>query len=196
MQHVSHPMEAASSVCPSFPTGPVGLVCYPGIPLDQISPAFETLAFRVRCDLEWIASEKGSAALADGTPIKTVRSLEDGVGHLALLVLPCGIVSSGALAKRSALLALLQALRRADRVLLLAKSAREARCAQLLFRPVSHWTSGAFWGLFQSGRDPRETLFIRDEHLCWAVGPSAAFEAASRLATSLIDLRSNASPTA
>jgi len=166
---------------------PIGLLCYPGIDLDEISPAFETLAFRVRSNLEWIAADQGGVTLTDGTPLATSRSLGDGIAHLSLLVVPCGIVYSAMLARRDTLTTVLRSLRQAERVLLVARTAREARCAQLLLRPVSGWSSGAFWELFQPGRDLQDTLFVKDGHLCWAIGPSAAYEAAARLGSGLSD---------
>lgn len=166
---------------------PIGLLCYSGFDLDDVSPAFETLAFRVRSDLEWIAADESGITLTDGTPLASSRSLVDGVAHLSMLVVPCGIVSSTVLARRDTLAIVLRSIRQAEKVLLVARSAREARCAQLLLRPVSGWSSGAFWELFQAGRDPRDTLFIRDGHMCWAIGPSAAYEAAARLGSGLSD---------
>jgi hypothetical protein len=155
----------------------IGLTSFPGIDVKRIAGPFADVLNRSGIVIEWIAAM--GAGLGNAATPRVVRHIEEGVADLSLLVVPCDFARSPGLEGRNTVLALNQAIRQAANVVLIARTAKEARCAQMLLQPVSRWSPGAFWEQFRADVDPRQTRFIADGLMLWAVGHSAATEVAT-----------------
>jgi hypothetical protein len=184
------PTPIPAAAAPRRPAEPaaVGVLVYPGVGLEEIAAPFRRLATiehgdGAACSVALVGPSLRPVALPSGRALGIDHALGAGAPVFDLFVATCGFAAAPAFETVGAIRPLLEAVRTARRVLLLASRAPLARRAHLLLRSASTQSAGAFWNATRS--PDAGPLLIEDGRLTWAIGPDAAAVGIARVAPDL-----------
>jgi len=179
MQTVPGPLSLAEPAS-------VGVLGYAGIAADELALPFRWLASRSRdghaaFEVALVAPKPGELGLAGGMAVRPDHVLDARTPGFDLLVVPGGFLYAMAFGSPDSVGALVNAVRRAGQVLVVARLARDARRAHMLLRAASTLSIGTFWDMVGTRHASDRTTVIADGHVTWAIGDDAVSDGLDRI---------------